>query len=270
MSQLLDQRSLTATGGSSALRFTRAGGGQWPEWDRYLELDGRRAYHLGNVCDTCEFLFQRLEGANRSVSPAAALAERLQAGLRFAEPEFLDQLGSVVPSGQYSAALLEVRPRLLRPGQDGDYFSHEQIALWGMDAFWGLPHDPRTEYYRAGTTPLAGQRVLYEFVVPMHPHGWLQAETVERHMARLRSGERPTALALSILDVKQPADWEGEREVTEHWCFAHYLLDGHHKMYAAASAGEPITMLALAALQQGVSSEAQVGEALTALRAPAA
>ena len=37
-------------------------------WDRYLTLEGERAYFIGGVCDTCEFLFERMRGANRNVS----------------------------------------------------------------------------------------------------------------------------------------------------------------------------------------------------------
>ncbi len=33
----------------------------------------------------------------------------------------------------------------------------------------------------------------------------------------------PTALSLSILDVKQPAVWDGDPEVTKHTTLTHFL-----------------------------------------------
>ena len=42
----------------------------------------------------------------------------------------------------------------------------------------------------------------------------------------------PAALAVSILDVKEAVD--SETEVKTHRCFAHFLLDGHHKVFAAS------------------------------------
>ncbi len=270
MTRLIDRQSLTASGAATALEFTRTGGGRWAEWNRYLELAGRRAYSIGNICNTCEFLFQRLDGANQSVTPGADLARELDAGLRTVAPGLLDRLGDVVPAGRYSAALLEVRPRLVRPGSDDDYFCREQTALWGVDAFWGLPHDPRTEYYRVGSHALGEGRMLFEFLIPMHPHGWLDSARVLHFENRFEQGDRPTALALSVLDVKHPAEWEDSCEITEHWCLAHYLLDGHHKTYAAAKAGAAITLLGLVAVDQGVSQPEQVETGVAALRFAAA
>jgi hypothetical protein len=41
-----------------------------------------------------------------------------------------------------------VRPRLVRPADEGDYFAREQVDSWGVEAFWGLPVYPHTPYYR--------------------------------------------------------------------------------------------------------------------------
>lgn len=65
----------------------------------------------------------------------------------------------------------------------------------------------------------------------------------------------PTAVRISILDVKSPVDWEGDKVITSHWCLVHYLIDGHHKAYAAAKNGKPLTLVSFLAVNQGVSSE---------------
>jgi hypothetical protein len=88
---------------------------------------------------------------------------------------------------------------------------------------------------------------------------------VAEHAAALRTGRVPTALALSVLDVKQPADWEGEPEVTEHSVLAHYLLDGHRRINAAAREGLPTRLLALLALDLCGASEEQVERLLRVL-----
>jgi len=51
--------------------------------------------------------------------------------------------------------LLELTPNLVRPCAAADYLHAEQVELWGIDSFWNLPHDPRTEYYRVGLTSRA-------------------------------------------------------------------------------------------------------------------
>jgi hypothetical protein len=165
--------------------------------------------------------------------------------------------------------LLDVTPVLVRPGEPSDYFAGEQVELWGIDAFTNLPHNPRTEYYRGDSPALGDGRRLFEFVVPMMPSNWLGAETVARYEERLAAGDHPTALALSLLDVKQPADWEGDPAVTEHWCLAHYLLDGHHKTLAASRARRPLRLLSLLAASEGVSSDEDVERMREALASSA-
>jgi hypothetical protein len=100
----------------------------------------------------------------------------------------------------------------------------------------------------------------------MFPSNYLHADAVAAYKASLSRGVVPTALAISVLDVKQPAVWQGEREITEHWCLSHYVLDGHHKLYAAAQAGKPITMLSFLAADKGVSTLEQVSKGIEALR----
>ena len=48
---------------------------------RYLRIEGRRAYEVGNRCETCTFWFTRLEGANTNVS-VDGIRSRLAEGLQ--------------------------------------------------------------------------------------------------------------------------------------------------------------------------------------------
>ncbi|MBE9002065.1 hypothetical protein IQ274_28640 [Nostoc sp. LEGE 12447] len=78
-------------------------------------------------------------------------------------------------------------------------------------------------------------------------------------------GGQPTAFAVSVLDVKQPAVWEDNPEITEHWCLAHYLLDGHHKIYAAAQTNKPLNLVSFLAVDESLASEEEIKSALTYL-----
>jgi hypothetical protein len=87
----------------------------------------------------------------------------------------------------------------------------------------------------------------------MFPEASLDPDRIAFYAEALREGRRPTAVALSVLDVKGPAD-----DGVDHWCLAHYLVDGHHKVAAAAYIQKEITLIAFIALDHGVASEAQV------------
>lgn len=99
----------------------------------------------------------------------------------------------------------------------------------------------------------------------MFPGSWLEDNRVSQYEKLLAEENKPTAVSLSILDIKQPADWEGEKDVTSHWCLAHYLIDGHHKVNAAAKIGSSINLISFVALSEGVSSVEEVNEILEIL-----
>lgn len=264
-----DPQILTLGSPQSALGFTRTGGGSWAEWDRFLTLDGKPAYHIGNICDTCEFFFERLDGATHSMS-SENLAATLAGGAPPMERAWIEAVGALLPAGDYAPFYMRVPVKLVAPGQPDDYYAEEQVATWGVDEFWGLPHDPRTEYYRGRVLPLTplkyGNRAIFEFVVPMFPHGWLDRDRVAEYRARVEE-DQPTALAVSVLDVKGPADWQEQPAVVEHWCLAHYLLDGHHKAYAAATTGAPLGVLSFLAVGQSIASPDQALEVVRQLAA---
>lgn len=254
----------TSTAAESRIAFATEGGGNWPSWDRFITLDGKKAYHIGNVCGTCAFFFERLEGANDKVSPTE-LSQRFKAGITQLDDDLVRTIASALPAGNYSALLVQCVPRRVLPSEPGDYFREEQTALWGVESFWGLPHYTRTEYYRTTRLSMTNARGLFEFIVPMFPRSFLHAETVSSYKAALSTGSIPTALALSVLDVKQPAEWDGDPEINAHWCLSHYLLDGHHKTLAASELGLPISILSFLAVDKGISTREEITEAIQVL-----
>ncbi len=267
MSNLLATTKISVDKSNSIIAFTTTGNENWKVWDRFLTIEGKPAYHIGNVCDTCQFFFERLEGANKSISPAE-VSETLGNGLQSLDSSLLDKIKLILPVGEYAAMLLSITPHKVSLGSDSDYFVNEQTKLWGIDGFWGLPHSPKVEYYRTLTKKFDDYKQLFEFVVPMYPSGWLGVDAVREYESQISEGLKPTALALSVLDIKQPASWEDaddEVEIKEHWCLTHYLLDGHHKVYATSNLEKPITMLSFLAVKQSIATEVNIATLLDIL-----
>jgi hypothetical protein len=153
MLRILDHAAVRTGTADSRIGFATEGGGAWKIWDRFLILDGKKAYHLGNVCQTCSFLFQRLHGANASINTEGAV-EALASGVRTISDPVVAQLGAGLPADDYVACLSATMLQLVFPRAPDDYFVKEQLALWGTNPFWNLPHDPRVPYYRAGKQTL--------------------------------------------------------------------------------------------------------------------
>lgn len=236
---------------------------------RVLLLDGRPAFELSFWCGTCPFLFQRLEGANDKLS-LVELERKLNEGLEVLDGTVVERFGQLLPRGRYVPLLLEVRPTLVGPSEPDDYFSREQVDTWGVDAFWGMQETPRTPYYRTYAAPVNPNEHLYEFVVPMVPPTWNSAERVLEHRDGLASSALPTAVAVSTLDVCQPAIDDRSEDYHGHWGLTHFLLDGHHKMEAASRLRVPLRLLALVSVDASLASGGDV-ERLREIRArPAA
>lgn len=208
---------------------------------RVLRVGGQRVVDMGNYCNTCALLFEHMADPAQRIN-VDRLAEQLAAGVPKREIfRVLNKVYPVLPQGAYEVSLLELRPRLVHRGSPQDYFVADQSPLWTSPS--GNPEDPRIDYYRATTKPIAPDSAFFEFVVPLYDMARLNPGVVEEYERSLLAGNEPTAMAITILDRRQPANWQGDPLVTQHYLLAHYLIDGHHKMFAAAKAHRPLTLL---------------------------
>ncbi len=128
-----------------------------------------------------------------------------------------------------------------------------------------IPRLSDTRDYKCLTSAFGGCKQLFEFIVPLYPAARLYVDAMREYEIKILERSKPTALALSVLDVKHPGIWDDETEVTEHWCLTHYLLDGHHKIRAASNVGKPITMLSFLAVKQSLATEENIAELLDIL-----
>jgi hypothetical protein len=219
---------------------------------RRLRLDGADAFDLAFWCGTCPLVFERLYGSNRTLS-IDELQERLNTGLTSMDRKVQSLASKVIPTATYLPLLFSISPTLVMPADGNDYFSHEQVAHRGVDQFWGLPESPRTPYYRVGNRKVGEHEFLFEFVVPMVPPSWNEASRVQDYETELREGKAPTVLAIAVLDRTQPFNSHDA-----HVGLVHFILDGHHKMEAAARAGMPITMLSFVSVDDSLSNPKDV------------
>jgi len=231
---------------------------------RRLTLRGTPVFELNLWCGTCPALFKKL---NEPEAADLGLAnERLTAGLDTIDEDVLRVYEAALPTSHYTAILLEVTPDLVVPGSPGDYFTHEQVITWGVDPVVGSPDDPGTPYYRTFETAVRKDAHLYEFIVPMVPPDWNDATRVSDYVTS--DGLTPaTAVAYSLLDVLQPAMDEGE-DYYEHWVLNHFLLDGHHKIEAAAATRRPIRLLSLLDERISIASPEEIRTMIEARSQP--
>jgi hypothetical protein len=230
---------------------------------RRLTLRGVPVFELNLWCGTCPALFKKLD--EPEVADLGLVNERLNAGLDRIEDDVLRVYGRVLPRSRYTVLLLEFTPQFVEPGSSSDYFSQEQVKTWGVDPVVGVPDDPGTPYYRTFEAPVETDRHLYEFVVPMIPPAWNDGDRVAEYLAG--STTPATAVSYSLLDALQPAMDDAE-DYYEHWVLSHFLLDGHHKVEAAAAADRPIRLLGLVDERISIASPEELASMVTARARP--
>ena len=171
---------------------------------RVLLLDDEPAFELSYWCGTCQLLFERLEGADDTLS-IDALQQRLVAGPEDVDRRIVERFGALLGKGKYLPLLLTIEPLLVLPAHPGDYFTEEQVATWGFNLFTGAPEHPGTSYYRTFQTKVAPSAHLYEFVVPMVPPERNDRARVDQYASLLEQSSKPTAVAVATLDICAPA-----------------------------------------------------------------
>ena len=253
MTRIIDKDELIIKNSKTIVSFDKKGGGNWEVWNRYISIDGKPAYEIGNICGTCSFYFERLDGANQSINPVEAI-QLLNEGLNSLDKRVLEKVATIIPDGKYEVLLLKVFPKQVSLGTDQDYFANEEVKLWGIDGFWGMPHHPKVNYYRGTDQEIKQDEKVFEFLVPIFPKTWLEPERVSFYKEQIESGKTPTAISLSVLDIKAPAVWTDDikPEFTGYWCLAHYILDGHHKIFAASEIDKPINLICFLATEEGI------------------
>jgi hypothetical protein len=235
---------------------------------RRLTVDGRPLIDLGVDCDTCYLTMDVLGSTSRSVLDD--VRDRLVRGLDELDPAVLDAVGSALPAGDYTALLLEVRPSgpsVVFAGEPGTEEQEVGSPVRGypvgapFPAPWRL-HDPAYEYYYARGLASAPPRttpvVVREVLVPLVDSATLDPEVVRAHAARLAGGTRSVAVAWSVL----------ERVDDDEIAWVHYLLDGHHKVHAAAIGAGPVGLLSLLSCTAGTVPEERARQLLRSLTAP--
>jgi hypothetical protein len=259
-SKILASESMTVENSTPVIKFIRPAARNYPKdgWDRYLFLEDKPAFYLGTVCETCYFIFRKVPGDFAGAN-TERISEKLNRGLTSIDEVVLLSVSELLQSGEYGAFLIELLPVLVQPESDDDYFSHRIYNDFGDDDF----NSVHAEYYRTETKVIDDAKSVYEFVVPMFDHRTLNQAQVEFYRKSLREGRKPTALAVSILDTKCVSNFDDYVDLIEYpICLAHFILDGHHKLYAAALEKLSITLLSVVSKAESVWYEDGIGSVL--------
>jgi hypothetical protein len=262
MSFLFDSRRLESTAANPIVGLERSKPSGWSE--RFLTIDGEQRFLTGYWCDTCYFVFKRLPGGVTK-SPLD-IAQMLRGGIANLNEAPVEALLQSLPAGRFEALLLSTTPILVNPGGELDYFCHGLQGEWDppYDDMTGMPAYPATDYYITESCTFLGRDDrLFEFIVPLYPTRFTRRSRVDEWRETLLR-DSSTAVAVSVIDLKTPTVYTDPPKA-RHVCITHYLLDGHHRILAAAELQKPIQLLSFLYFDQSSLREEYIEEALAAL-----
>jgi hypothetical protein len=222
----------------------------------YLNIDGERVFEFGNACGTCGIVFRKIGSVAARLSDAQAV--RLLGDLDAIPPaDVLRRLARVLQPGVYYPSIVTGTVTLIAPGAANDYFATDVVRLFGRQALDDKEQaGPRTAYYRLGvdraldrTGRLLGphQALVTAVVMPLHDPAQLTRDRIAYWKRQHRSGRHFTAFAVAVLDNQAPAmdPADSTYPYEEQFLLTLCLLDGHHRMQAAAELGVPVRILSL-------------------------
>ncbi|UED72817.1 hypothetical protein [Brevibacillus sp. DP1.3A] len=108
-----------------------------------------------------------------------------------------------------------------------------------------------TEFYKAGKRNISSLKKIEEYIVPIQPSESLNPIAINDYKDNVK--ETPTALSISFLDIKYPLN-----HYDEIWVYSHFLLDGHHKMFAADKAHKAISLLSFLSIEESFANMEQL------------
>ncbi len=192
-------------------------------WD--LDLGGEPLYRISNLCGTCTTLFSLTKSAKLPLTPNQ-LSQVLEKGVQEISREIVNTVAALLPKGRYSIKLTTVTPSIMLRENGNELFN----SNWDVDYYW------------QNSIKITEKSREYDVIFPIVARSEISPDRTLYYENRLKNGEKPVALCMTIEDIRSPGG-RYEESVT-----ARILLDGHHKVMATSRLSVPISILSFSYL----------------------
>jgi hypothetical protein len=217
-------------------------GSSWARWGKSVVIGGERLYHVGSDCGTCETTLGLIGWPARKAADLASTLRERVAHVPELTRELIDAsapLLTALRTGHYVMALVDLDLELVTSMRDS-WLSRRIARRAGTDR--ALPVDNDTVHFQL-RQPLADKPPTYGIVMPTQPVDEPDRERVDALRTTIRAGQRPAALVLGWIE-----DRYVEAEYPERFLVG-MLLDGHHKLLAYTTEGQPARALLISRVE---------------------
>jgi len=236
----------------------------------YLLVNGERIFEYGSPCGTCGIVFRKVRSPKNQISDPEAV--QLLGDLNeVPSDQTLQRLARVLEPGTYHPIVIEGTIQYIEPGSPNDYFATDVVQLFGLEPPENKPAGPWTPYYRFGTDgelihpgsyypeEHSYKSLVTAIVMPLHDPSKLNRERVEYWKQQHENGMTLTAFAVSVVDHQRSMSTHFESDSNYQYgaqtLFSNCLLDGHHRIQAAAELGTKARILSLVSWKYSLIEE---------------
>jgi len=204
--------------------------GPWKgySWSREMFLDGKKMFEYGPNCETCEFYMKQVGNTVSSVT-IDSVRDRLNSDVTELSDDLVFPLSTIPPAGTYGVVLREVMPVF---DAQPDFYAAEDTVPYLVNS--KEISKAVNESGMDGEGYKYGRITAKEYILPMRKNSGLDGKRIS-HYENMPPGNSPCAVSLSFLEMHGRGDYD--------IFMLHFLLDGHHKIEAAANMKKPVKLL---------------------------
>ncbi|MFM7077972.1 MAG: hypothetical protein ACKO3G_18165 [Planctomycetaceae bacterium] len=187
---------------------------------------------VGGASDTCGGWFSLVDEPLRPRTPDE-INERLGRGVDAVDGALVESIVPLLPRGRYTVGLLRAAP--IRQCDADNWYRCRCVE---REIRHRLPPDPDDAVDPAAVRTFLERYQESEDILPHLPIESIDWKRVGWYREALSAGSRPTAMVVSLGEMRHPGG--GSHTVVR---LSHFVIDGHHKLVAAAQTGTPLTLL---------------------------
>ena len=202
---------------------------------RELCINKQSIFSYGPNCETCEFIINKCNHFSSSIT-VNELRDILNHHVEELSGNIINQIQTILPNGTFGVIQRNVKPKIssnddFNFSKDYTYYEINKINIAQMVNISKLENYTYQELN------------VNEYILPIQENIYFNENVIKQYEQMVLKQNTPCAIAISILEIHGRDNWFTIN-------LLHFILDGHHKIRAAANTNSSIKLLSFINCEQ--------------------
>lgn len=218
------------TDSKSPLSFEAPKSSDGTSWHRELCINQKSIFSYGPNCETCQFFIEQCNSVDSSIT-INEIRQVLNTDVSDIPKNLIDSIKTILPNNIYGISFRDIKPTVF---SNHEYQLSKELTLYELckKDITKMVNESKNDNEKDKYKEL----IFHEYILPIQKNTFLNDQTIKSYEKLLTEQKTPCAIAISVLEIHG----------RDHWYdifLLHFLLDGHHKMQAAANIHSSIKLL---------------------------